>query len=538
MYNICERYIPANNYKLKSFLLNDKAYTYTLLYDYDKAAELTLQALELAKKSGDKREVASASISVAEGFSTMNLNKQAEQYYQQSITVAQSAKDTGMLSYSYRYYGVHLLKNKQWQQAFLNLTKAKDISILLKDSISLAFVWHHLADYYWNFKQTDSCFYFAKKAEGVWERRAEYIDVSAVCMQIGGFYLQLGNFKEAGLYLKKSEKYMDDSPYAREKLFGALAELYNKTGNTKLAFDYLLKAKKTAEDIKEKESTAKVMSLRIKFEADQKEIEIQKEKEQRNLAYLDSKNKTAQRNIVFVVLFFVLLSLGIIVFAYLKIKNKNKLLHQSNADLENLAKQKQILLKEVHHRVKNNLTTLKSLFYLQAKSSDKEEVKLALEECQQRIQSMALIHQSLYEENENEKIEFLHFLKQLFNELELSSKPADKEIEIEYKGMNLELDMSTALFLGLILNELATNSYKYAFKESQAGKIGIELQKTDARLTIIYYDTGIGLSFGYEEQKGGFGFKLMRILTEQIDAVLTYEKLQNKSQFKIEIPLE
>ena len=254
MYNICERYIPVNNYKLKSFLLNDKAYTYTLLYDYDKAAELTLQALELAEKSGDKREVASASISVAEGFSTMNLNKQAEQYYQQSITVAQRAKDTGMLSYSYRYHGVHLLKNKQWQQAFLNLTKAKDISILLKDSISLAFVWHHLADYYWNFKQTDSCFYFAKKAEGVWERRAEYIDVSAVCMQIGSFYLQLGNFKEAGLYLKKSEKYMDDSPYAREKLFGALAELYNKTGNTKLAFDYLLKAKKTAEDIKEKEN--------------------------------------------------------------------------------------------------------------------------------------------------------------------------------------------------------------------------------------------------------------------------------------------
>ena len=141
-------------------------------------------------------------------------------------------------------------------------------------------------------------------------------------------------------------------------------------------------------------------------------------------------------------------------------------------------------------------------------------------------------------ESENEKIEFLHFLKQLFNELELSSKPADKEIDIEYKGMNLELDMSTALFLGLILNELATNSYKYAFKEKQIGTIGVELQKKTKQLTVIYYDTGAGLSFDYEDQKGGFGFKLMRILTEQINAVISYQKLPNKSQFKIEIPLD
>ena len=339
-------------------------------------------------------------------------------------------------------------------------------------------------------------------------------------------------------YLNKSEKYVDDNPYAREQLYTAQADLYNKTGNAKLAFDYLLKAKKMAEEIKEKESTAKVMSLRIKFEADQKEIEIKKEREKRELADLNSRKKTTQRNIIFIVLFFVLLTLSIIVFAYLKIKNKNRLLHQSNNHLEELAHQKQILLKEVHHRVKNNLTTLKSLFYLQAKSAKKEEVKLALEECQQRIQSMALVHQSLYEENESEKIEFMHFLKQLFDELELSIKPVNKEIGIKYSGVDIELDMNIALFLGLILNELATNSYKYAFQENKIGTIGVELQKANHKLVVIYYDTGLGMPFGYEEQKGGFGFKLMRILTEQIDAVITYQKLSNRSEFKIEIPLE
>jgi two-component sensor histidine kinase len=538
MYDVCEKYIPANNYKLKAFLVNDKAYTYHLLYDDDKSAELRLQALELAKISGDKREIANVTLDVAAGFAEINLYKQAEQYYLQSIQLAQSSNDTAMLSYAYRYYGAYLINVHQYNAAQINLSKALQLSGVLKDSISLAFTWHHLADYYWNVKKTDSCFYVAKKAEGIWERRAEYIDLSAVCMQMGKYYLVLNNYVDAEYYLKKSEKYILNDIYFNETLWGNLADLYNKKGNTKLAFDYLLRAKKLTEEIKEKEKAAKALGLQLKFETDQKEIEIKKEKEGRALADLNSKNKTAQRNIIFMVLVFIVIMLAIIVFAYFKIKDKNKLLNKSNTDLENLAHQKQILLKEVHHRVKNNLTTLKSLFYLQAKSSDKAEVKLALEECQQRIQSMALIHQSLYEENENEKIEFLHFLKQLFNELELSSKPADKEIEIEYKGMNIELDMSTALFLGLILNELATNSFKYAFTQRAIGKIGVELQKATNKLTVIYYDSGNGLSFDYEEGKGGFGFKLMRILTQQINATITYQKLPDASQFKIEIPLE
>jgi len=538
MYDVCEKYIPTNNYKLKSFLLNDKAYTYSLLYDYDKSAELRLQALELAKISNDKREIASVTLDVAAGFAEINLYKQAEQYYLQSIQLAQSINDTAMLSYAYRYYGEYLINIHEYNAAQINLNKALQFSGFLKDSISMAFTWHHLADYYWNTKKTDSCFLVAKKAESIWERRVEYIDLSVVCLQMGKYYLALNNNTEAEHYLKKAEKYMLNDIYFNQTLFSNLANLYNKKGNTKLAFDYLLQSNKLTEEIKEKEKVAKKTGLQLKFETNQKEIEIKKEKQQRELADINSKNKTAQRNIIFMALVFIILVLAIIVFAYFKIKEKNKLLNKSNADLENLAHQKQILLKEVHHRVKNNLTTLKSLFYLQAKSSDKEEVKLALEECQQRIQSMALIHQSLYEENENEKIEFLHFLKQLFNELELSSKPTDKEIEIEYKGMNVELDMSTALFLGLILNELATNSYKYAFKESTMGKIGVELQKATNKLTVIYYDSGSGLSFDYEEGRGGFGFKLMRILTQQINATITYKKLTDASQFKIEIPLE
>jgi two-component sensor histidine kinase len=294
-----------------------------------------------------------------------------------------------------------------------------------------------------------------------------------------------------------------------------------------------LKAKNLATTIKEKESIAKLMSLRIKFETDQKETLIQKERQKNEAISIDAQNKTSQRNTISLVLFFVVLSLGIIVIAYLNIKRKNELLHKSNSELENLAHQKQILLKEVHHRVKNNLTTLKSLLFLQAKASDNAEVKLVLEECQLRIQSMALIHQNLYEEGGKETVEFYQFIEQLFEALKLSFNPVNTEVEVNLQSNQVSLDISLALFLGLVLNELVTNSYKYAFKNKTTGKISLNLAHENGKFVVTYYDDGIGLPNGFNETTEGFGFKLIRILTQQINAKLDYTYINHLATFTI-----
>jgi two-component sensor histidine kinase len=203
--------------------------------------------------------------------------------------------------------------------------------------------------------------------------------------------------------------------------------------------------------------------------------------------------------------------------------------------LENLVNQKQILLKEIHHRVKNNLTTLKSLLFLQAKSSNNEEVKNILKECQLRIQSMALIHENLYEDAENEQVDFYPYLEKLFESLESSYKTENKNIEVDIEKNNVKLDISIAIFLGLVLNELATNSYKYAFVNQDSGKISLTLNKLGDKLEIIYNDNGCGLPDGFNTNSTGFGFKLIRILVEQINGKLEYNYDNNLSTFKITI---
>ncbi len=192
----------------------------------------------------------------------------------------------------------------------------------------------------------------------------------------------------------------------------------------------------------------------------------------------------------------------------------------------------------MHHRVKNNLTTLKSLFYLQAKNSTNQSVKEALEECQQQIHSMALIHQNMYEATENEQLDFFGFLQQLISELKQSQGRTETPVEITYQGESVAMDVSIALFLGLMVNELATNSFKHAFVGRSHGSIHVSLSKTSNAMQLKFIDDGIGLLRPFEATNGNFGFKLLHIMAEQIQATIRYERDQVNSIFSIEIPHE
>lgn len=538
LYDMCWQYIPAGNFKLKSFLLNDKAYTYNLLYDYDKSTELILQAIKYAERSGDKREIANCMLSLASGFGKMKMDGIATSYFLKSIGISERAHDTAMLSYSYRYYAEFLQAQANYKEAKQNLDKAFSLSALLKDSISMANVWAGLTDYYRHINKPDSSVYYALRAEKIWEGRMEYIDLASVCLKAGTSYMQLADYKNAELYLKKAEKYIRNDAYFNSELYAQLANLYKLKNEVPLAYQYLEKAKNLKDSIQARELNMKLMGLQIQYETSQKEKLIGQERQRSMVAQQDALEKTQQRNFLFLALAFLLLISGVVVFSYRKIKRKNSQLSDSNLALQRLAEQKHFLLKEVHHRVKNNLTILKSLFYLQAKASASKDVRKAMDEAQQRIQSMALMHQNLYGDNEHEKIAFTNFLKQLFGDLESVFMPDDKLIEIEYTGEDIELDISTALLLALILNELATNSFKYAFHEKENGKIQVSVERNERRLEISYADDGPGLIFGYEPDKGGLGFKLIALLSEQIDATVHYQKTKDWSRFTIKVPLK
>lgn len=228
---------------------------------------------------------------------------------------------------------------------------------------------------------------------------------------------------------------------------------------------------------------------------------------------------------------FAVLILGSIIAYFLNRERKARvikvqlegLVAEKTSQLASQLEQKEILMQEVHHRVKNNLTFLKSLLYLRSKASENEDVKIILDECQARIQSMALVHQNLYDVDDASQVDFAYFLRELFTELEIMFDQTDLKLNLDTNDQ--KLDMKLSVFLGLILNELITNTIKYAYNGNEDKMVFIVFESTEDNFTLSYSDNGQGLPPDFDiASTSGFGFKLIRILLDQIDAEISYNR--------------
>lgn len=200
-------------------------------------------------------------------------------------------------------------------------------------------------------------------------------------------------------------------------------------------------------------------------------------------------------------------------------------LHQS-------LQEKEVLLKEIHHRVKNNMAIISGLLSLQARYVKQDELKTILKDSQSRIKSMALIHELLYQNENLAKINFREYIHQLTDGISNSFKSLDKAISIKVEAADAELDIIQAVPCALILNELITNSYKYAFSEKQKGEITIDFKKASEGFEFTIADNGKGLPEGFDPQKTkSLGMQLVCNLVRQINGKMTINN-RSGAQFK------
>jgi two-component sensor histidine kinase len=178
--------------------------------------------------------------------------------------------------------------------------------------------------------------------------------------------------------------------------------------------------------------------------------------------------------------------------------------------------EKEALLGEIHHRVKNNLTIVYSLLELQAIQEKNADIAFAYRESQSRIKAMALVHEMLYKTHSFEAIELFAYLKNLAEHLQ-HLLSVNKTVELKFIGKPVELNISKAVTCGLFANEILTNSYKYAIPFVSAPEIRIRLEEVDEFVEMEISDNGPGLNADFEEGKNAsLGFKLMRTFASQL----------------------
>ena len=248
-----------------------------------------------------------------------------------------------------------------------------------------------------------------------------------------------------------------------------------------------------------------IQNIEIQFETEKKDIEI---------ATVSNKIRL-QRNglLVGVALLF-----GLFVLLYFNEKSKKRISIQ-NKMISSTLKEKEILLKEIHHRVKNNLQVISSLLSIQSRSINDKKAKEAIVEGRTRVHSMSLIHQDLYKKDNLTGIRMDRYLGSLTKDLLDTYNISEGMIILDNQIEPLKLDVDSVIPMGLIVNELMSNALKYAFPENRDGKIAVLLKEQGASLLLQVSDNGIGMK---EQQinsnSESFGYTLIRAFKNKLDA--------------------
>jgi two-component sensor histidine kinase len=346
-------------------------------------------------------------------------------------------------------------------------------------------------------------------------------------INIANIYRYNNNYKESFKSLKKALK--------KAKAIGATTqirdayqryyEIYEALQDYKNALKFHKLFIATKDSMFNESSQKKLAELQEKYEVERKKYEIQKLKHEQEEAKIKieknnavlSSTRTKNYFLIATVVFLALLTL--ILFKTSK-KRKN-----INEQLNVALKQKDILFKEVHHRVKNNFQLISSILNLHINSIDDEKVTEELREAKNRILSMALVHEKLYKSENLEQIDFKEYLENLIEDLKKSNEVENLQINLNIE--NLRLNIQQSIHLGLIFNELITNSIKHGFKNLPADyfkKIKITIERiSEDKWKATYEDNGLGLPDNFDLTKmDSLGINLIQLLVTQLHGELTF----------------
>ncbi|MEP7375822.1 MAG: histidine kinase dimerization/phosphoacceptor domain -containing protein [Chitinophagaceae bacterium] len=300
-----------------------------------------------------------------------------------------------------------------------------------------------------------------------------------------------------------------------------LSRLYEKTDPGK-AYSFLKISTVAKDTVTNIEKTKQVTQLEIKEKQRVEDL---------NLAGVDAKNKLRFNTAVGLFLSALVISFIL----YRNNRNKQKVnsalkdkndkiektvteLNTTQASLVSRNAENELLLKEIHHRVKNNLEVVSSLLALQSNQLDDPNTKEAMLASQNRVHSIGIVHQKLYQGENLGAIEMKDYFINLSESI-LDSFGAHQRVQVECAMNTLNVDIDTAVPLGLIVNELLTNTIKYAFPEGRSGKVQIKLeQAANGNLQMLVSDNGVGKSGTINGT--GFGGQLVSLLTQQLGGTM------------------
>jgi len=494
----------------------------TMSGDYPAGMSKGIKALSLYEASGDRADLAVTNYHMAQLYQYMGEEKGNKPYIRQGMAYAaasadifRSIRDTAGLVVAINIQGII-----QRSMALQNLPAFYDSALryyLLgldlidrsgKGAKYASILYNNISQYYSEYKKDyPAALRYLRQAEAINLHDRMYVKLSFNYGNIAHVYALMGDrhnsidyayktldlAKQAGKITRVQEAYLQ------------LYDTYHTFGPTDSALHYYLLFDGLRDSLSNLNTTKQIADAQAKYET---------EKNKALISELDAKTRIQEKNILFLTIGLLALMLFLIALALLlrRVHKQKDLITIQSSQLE-------VMMRELHHRVKNNLQIVTSLLSLQSYRLRDSEAQEAIRLSQQRVQAMSFIHQRLYAGTETKMVNMAEYLSDLANSLITAYGYSPKTLALHLDVSNKWLDVDKALPLGLIANEIVTNALKYAFSDVAHPALDISLTTTGDTLTLTIRDNGRSFDAAHWSGTGSsFGKQLISALCDQLNA--------------------
>jgi len=453
-------------------------------------------------------------------YKKAGLNDKAVEKYEAAYSIFESIGNKSGMSRSLMNHANLKTKLGQLDAAKTMYQRSIQLDESENNEYAMGYSYENMGNWYLQSEQYDSALYFLDRSYSLRKKHDNVLELAHIERSIGQAHLKMGNLAQSLPYLQRSYKEAKKQG-AQENLKEVtrdLSEWYQRKGDYRQALffkDVFIAAK---DSLLNEDIAKQVSEIETQYETEKKEQEI---------VLLNTKNELAatqlassqKQNIGLGIGLGLLGLLSLFLFsAWRKIGNQNHIIKKALGE-------KEILLKEIHHRVKNNLQIISSLLRIQSRSITDTKAKEAIKEGRSRVRSMALIHEDLYKEDNYSGIQMQNYLGNLVKDIFKVYNVGSEKIKLEVDIDPLQLDVDSVIPLGLIINELITNALKHAFNEpaspsgrSEIGKIKLSLKEDGNHLSLSVSDNGKG--YTPSSSDSSFGLTMIETFKEKLEAEL------------------
>lgn len=487
---------------------------YAEMGNFEESTNAFLIAANIDEKIGRIESSAIAYGSIGTNFKKIKQFDQALEYYNKAIHINEAYKDSTKLINSNNNIGQLYSIQGKYKLAKTYFYKAMSCGTESSNAYELVSVYENLGYVHYLNSTYDSSQYYYDKALEIVNINKNKKQLYLLQHKIGLNYFKKNEQARSVKLLNTAYSTVDSlgDIGMKRTIASDLSLVYEHIGQYEKALEYKNIYVALNDSLVNQETSTAVAQMTSQFESEKKEAKI------RQLELEDELNEiqiSEQRRIL-TVLGISLAGLG---FFLWRLNTQKKRISNQNLLIKTNLSEKELLLKEIHHRVKNNLQVISSLLNIQSRQVKDEKAKEAIQEGRSRVHSMSLIHQKLYKKDNLAGVDMKDYLEDLTQDLFTTYNVSNTAIDLDIDVDKIVLDVETVIPIGLIVNELLSNILKYAFPNNRHGTIHISLKEIGDRLDLIISDNGIGLTQEQRELKDStFGHSLIKAFRTKLDA--------------------